>query len=164
MTARIRSFFAVALCATTIGACASGPDPATAGRLAFMTGCWISADGANQEVWSLPRGGVMFGYATTMQGAQLGFFEQSRIDLRQPMAAYTASPDGQRPVIFSEATMTPTITPNGKPIAATSVTFENPEHDYPQRISYRATKKGLEATISRMDGQRPTNYSWVRCK
>ena len=119
-----------------------------------MVGCWRSADGMNQEVWSAPLGNVMFGYATTMQGGALAFFEQSRIDLRAARAAYTASPDGQRPVVFTE-------TPAG---VAGSVTFENPEHDYPQRITYHVTKKGLAATISKVDGSRVTEYAWTKCK
>jgi Domain of unknown function (DUF6265) len=153
MNARINLSVA-ALGALALGACSSGPKADELGRLGFMVGCWASADGANQEVWSIPRGAIMFGYATTMQGGKLSFFEQSRIDLRNARAAYTASPDGQRPVVFTE------------PGAATAdaVVFENAEHDYPQRISYRKTKAGLAATISRLDGSRPTQYAWVRCK
>jgi hypothetical protein len=124
-----------------------------------MVGCWVSADGANQETWSLPRGGVMFGYATTMQNGALAFFEQSRIDLRNARAAYTASPDGQRPVVFTEPAAN-----SAAPAAPNAVSFENPDHDYPQRITYRATKGGLAATISKMDGSRPTDYAWERCK
>jgi hypothetical protein len=44
------------------------------------------------------------------------------------------------------------------------VTFENPQHDYPQRISYRAERGGLAATISRIDGTRPVQYAWSRCR
>ncbi len=103
----------------------------------------------------MPRGGLMFGYGTTMQSGKLAFFEQTRIDLRNQRATYTASPDGQRPVIFTE-----TSTPG----APDSVTFENGDHDYPQRITYRKTKNGLAATISLLDGSRPTQYAWAPCK
>jgi len=154
MNARIRFASVAALGALALGACSSGPKPEELGRLGFMVGCWASADGTNQETWSMPRGGVMFGYATTMQGGNLAFFEQSRIDLRKARAEYTASPDGQRPVVFTEPAAA----------AANTVTFENAEHDYPQRITYRTTKKGLAATISRLDGSRPTEYAWERCK
>lgn len=120
-----------------------------------MVGCWRSADAMNEEVWSMPMGNMMFGYATTMQGGALAFFEQTRIDLRQARATYTASPDGQRPVVFTE-TATRGV--------AGMVTFENPEHDYPQRIAYRQTKTGLAATISKVDGSRVTEYAWTKCK
>src|SRR5215813_3724786 len=90
-----------------LAACTSGPKPETLGGLGFMVGCGVSADGLNREVWSAPAGNVMFGYATTMQGPELSFFEQSRIDLRQAQATYTASPDGQRPVVFTEPARNP---------------------------------------------------------
>jgi hypothetical protein len=138
-----------------LGACASGPDAAASGPLAWMTGCWISADGANTETWSAPRGGLMFGHAVTMKDGAVQFFEQSRIDLRKPRATYTASPDGQRPITFTQP---------DAPVAADAVSFENAEHDYPQRIAYRSTgRNSLVATISLLDGSRPTNYSWTRC-
>ena len=154
MNARIRIAFIASLGAAALGACASGPSKDELGRLGFMVGCWASPDGANQEEWSIPRGGVMFGYATTMQGGVLSFFEQSRIDLRNTRAAYTASPDGQRPVVFIEPA--PQAAPD-------TITFENGDHDYPQRITYRKTKDGLAATISLLDGSRPTQYAWKAC-
>jgi hypothetical protein len=43
------------------------------------------------------------------------------------------------------------------------VTFENGDHDYPQRITYRAIEDGLTAEISKLDGSRPFAYSWTRC-
>ncbi len=99
----------------------------------------------------------MFGYATTTKAGALEGFEQSRIDIRSPRATYNASPDGQRPVIFTESAPA-AVAPPG------TVTFENGDHDYPQRISYRTTKEGLAATISKLDGSRPVDYAWARCK
>lgn len=152
--------FAIALLSPVMGlsACSSGPDPSTLGRLGWMVGCWRSADGTNQETWSAPSGGLMFGYATTMQNGQLAFFEQSRIDLRPANAVYVASPMGQRPVEFVEPLPQRGATP------ATGVVFENAQHDYPQRINYRPDgDDGLAATISLRDGGRPTEYRWERC-
>jgi hypothetical protein len=159
MTARFRLASIAALGALALGACSSGPKAEELGRLGFMVGCWASADGTNQETWSLPRGGLMFGYATTMQAGKLAFFEQSRIDLRNARAAYTASPEGQRPVVFTEPAPNPVAL-----VAPDTISFENAEHDYPQRITYRKTRDGLAATISRLDGSRPTQYAWQRCE
>jgi Domain of unknown function (DUF6265) len=164
MPGRIHLASAAGLAALSLSACATGPDPEVAGRLYFMVGCWQSADGANQEVWSLPRGGLMFGFATTLLADKPTFFEQTRIDLRDARATYTASPGGERPVVFTEAPSKPEIDKNGNPLPVTSVTFINPQHDYPQSITYRMEKKGLSATIARLDGSRPTNYSWEPCK
>jgi hypothetical protein len=127
-----------------------------------MVGCWQSkpdADGrVNKEVWSAPQGGIMFGWATAIQGGELVSFEQSRIDVRRARATYTASPEGQRPVVFTEAAPDPAA-----PTASNSVRFENAEHDYPQRIFYRANDRDLVATISKLDGSRPVQYAWSRC-
>jgi len=153
MSLKAVSVLAVAL---ALGACASNPkmDP---GRFPFMVGCWQSADGVNKEVWSYPEGGIMFGYATTTRDGAMTTWEQSRIDIRPSRSTYTASPEGQRPITFIE-------TPNaaGTP-PGTAVVFENGDHDYPQRIAYRATKDGLAATISKLDGSRPVDYAWERC-
>lgn len=147
---------AIALSVLAVG-CASNPKR-DLGRLAFMVGCWQSADRVNLEVWSAPEGGIMFGYATTTRNGTMSTWEQSRIDLRQGYGAYTASPEGQRPVTFAER---PALPSAGAPVSAT---FENANHDYPQRITYQQTKTGLAATISKLDGTRPFTYEWERCK
>lgn len=124
-------------------------------RFSFMAGCWRSADGVNTEVWSTSQGGIFFGYATTTQNGQLAFFEQSRIDARPEAAIYFAQPNGQRPTEFVE-----------RPTTDGTIAFENPQHDYPQRIVYRPgkSKRDLAATISMLDGSRPTQYAWTKCK
>jgi len=163
----VRFATAAALGALSLGACSSAPDPAAAGRLAFMVGCWESVEATgktNREVWSLPSGGIMFGWATTITPGQPTFFEQTRIELRDGGANYVASPNGDRPVIFQEAKQPAAVDKKGNPLPATSITFENAQHDYPQRIMYRTEKKGLSAHISRLDGTRQTNYFWEPCK
>lgn len=140
-----------------LAACASGPKR-DLGRLSFMVGCWKSADGVNLEQWSPPEGGIMFGYATTTRDGALVTWEQSRVDIRPNLATYTASPEGQRPTVFTEVRDPLAL------VAPNTVTFENPGHDYPQRITYRGSENGLAATISMTDGSRPNQYTWVRCK
>jgi hypothetical protein len=149
--------FAAAALGIVLAGCASGPER-DLGRFGFMVGCWKSADGVNLEVWSPPEGGIMFGYATTTRNGQLATFEQSRVDTRPSRALYTASPEGQRPVTFVE-TRDPLAL-----VAPNTVTFENGDHDYPQRITYRGAENGLSASISLLDGTRPFSYSWERCE
>ena len=84
--------------------------------------------------------------------------EQSRIDQRATRAVYTASPEGQRPVQFLEKAPDPLAL-----VGPNQVTFENGDHDYPQRITYRLVEDGLTAEISKLDGSRPFAYSWARC-
>lgn len=102
----------------------------------------------------------MFGHAVTMNGDQLSFFEQARIDLRSQRAAYTSSPDGLRPITFTEP-----APPQTAEQASLSVRFENAAHSYPQAITYRSLgRAGLGATVSMVDGSRPVEYVWERCK
>lgn len=147
---------AAGLCLLAMSGCASAPSAETDGRLFYMVGCWRSADGVNQETWASPIGGLMFGHAQTFQSGQLSFFEQSRIDLRTQPATFTVSPNGARSVTFVED---PEAVIAGTP----SVTFQNAENDFPQKITYRQAKKGLEATISMLDGSRAVEYAWERC-
>lgn len=147
-----------ALALATTAGCASGPDTSAYGRLGWMVGCWRSADGANQETWSPPSAGVMFGAATTTQNGQLAFFEQARIMLRSTPAVYVVSPNGQRAVTFVENPEIPALED------VPQVVFENEANEYPQRIAYRSPGRDrLAATVSQLDGSRPTNYSWTRC-
>ena len=105
----------------------------------------------------------MFGHAVTMNGDQLAFFEQARIDLRGQSAVYTSSPDGLRPISFTEPT--PTAGATGADGMIAMVRFENAGHSYPQAITYRsAGRAGLAATVSMLDGSRPVEYAWERCK
>jgi hypothetical protein len=162
----LRLLAASALCALGLAGCASGPDEETAGRLYWMVGCWQSEDGVNTINWQAPTAGVMFGNAVTVRDGQLAFFEQNRVDFRRGKAIYTSSPEGQRPVDFFEADApAPAATPAEGERPRPSITFENPEQDYPQRITYRSLgEKGLAAHISQLDGSRPADYVWIYCK
>ena len=40
--------------------------------------------------------------------------------------------------------------------------FENAEHDFPQRIRYVKTEKGITARISMMDGSKATEFAFER--
>ncbi|MEZ5936931.1 MAG: DUF6265 family protein [Hyphomonadaceae bacterium] len=156
---KVAGKLAVGAAALALAACASGPDTSTLGRFGWMYGCWISDDGANQEVWSAPLGGVMFGYAGTMREGRLAFFEQARVDLRTTPATYVVQPDGARAATFIENPAA------FAPEDQQSVTFDNPQNEYPQRISYRTEGKDrLAATISRLDGSQPQEFHWARCK
>lgn len=157
---RLTAIAALAVLALNTGASAQKAPPAP---LAWMAGCWASDDGLNRETWSASNGGVMFGYATTMKDGQLAFYEQSRIELRSSPATYTVSPNGLRAISFYQnAAAPPAVDKKGKPVP--SVSFENAEHDFPQRISYSLDGKVLSATVSKLDGSGAQNYSWKRCK
>ncbi|MBI1339033.1 hypothetical protein GC169_02315 [bacterium] len=150
---------ACALATGLIAGCASGPSADESGRLAWLAGCWESADGANREIWTGLTGGLMFGHAVTFQENGLRHFEQARIDLRPSTAIYYVYPEGQGPIVFVEADPAP-----NSEDAEETISFINPEHDFPQRISYmRSGRNALSATISKLDGSDATPLSWRKC-
>ena len=44
----------------------------------------------------------------------------------------------------------------------TSVSFENPAHDFPQRIRYERSGDTLTATLSKLDGSEPQVFTFRR--
>jgi len=124
---------------------------AAAAPLDWLTGCWESADRSYREIWSPPEQGYFFGYAVTLKDGSVSFFEQMRIDPGSP-AMFNAYPAGIGPSPFPEKART-----------GASITFANPDHDYPQVIAYRTTEAGLSARISLPDGLNARDFDFVPC-
>ena len=107
--------------------------PALAGEasgiasLAWMAGAWTHDTGGSvvEEVWMAPAGGTMIGAGRTVGGGKTKFFEFLRIEQRGESLVYVAMPRGAGATEFAMSS-----------IDATSITFENPKHDFPQTIRY----------------------------
>ncbi|HWW57744.1 MAG TPA: DUF6265 family protein, partial [Sphingopyxis sp.] len=115
---------------------------------------WASeSDGRwTEESWAPPRGGVMLGHSRSGRGDALREFEFLRIATGEDGApAYIAMPQGGAPVAFRLVRH-----------EATSATFENAAHDYPQRIAYARSGDTLTATISAVDGSKPRSWTYRR--
>ncbi len=121
--------------------------------LAWMEGCWISPDGRSYEIWSAPLGGMLFGYSVSLSNGEATFFEQLRIETGDGPARYVAYPSGQAPAAFIEISA-----------GEHSVVFANPDHDYPQEISYVRDGDALRAQISLVGGEDPRIFEKRRCK
>ncbi len=122
--------------------------------LGWLAGDWASeADGRwTEESWAPPRGGMMIGYSRSGRGADLREFEFIRIIRGDDGAlAYIAQPQGGAPVAFR-------LAKSDKARA----TFENPAHDYPQRIEYVRDGDTMTATISAIDGTKPRRWTYRR--
>jgi hypothetical protein len=132
------------------------PAPAKA-ELAAVTwigGDWTGTMGAMaiEERWSPPAGGAMLATARTVSKGRMVAFEFLRIVERDGGLVYIAQPNGSPPTEFvlTEAS-------EGRAV------FENPRHDFPQRIVYeRADENGLRASIGYCRGGRPTQYAFQR--
>jgi len=137
-----RSLVLFAALAPTLAHAAHAQRSNVVGRLGWIAGCWQQA-GANgrlvEEQWMTPRGNTMMGMSRTVRGDSLVEYEQLRIGERAGKAVYFAMPSGQQPSEFTAASASDTI-----------VVFENPQHDFPQRIIYK--KRGADSLVARIEG------------
>ncbi len=137
------SFAALTLAAALLspGMQASQPSPADIGRLAWLAGCWSRSrpQGQVEEHWMAPAGGSMLGMSRTVSGGKTVEYEFLRIAEVDGRLAYAASPSGQATATFPVKSME-----DG------AVVFENPTHDFPQRIIYRRQQDG--AITARIEG------------
>lgn len=122
---------------------ASGESIAT---LRWMTGCWaaVGQEAGSGEHWTAPAGGSMLGVSRTVRGGRTVGFEFMRIaDNDSGQLAFFARPSGQPGAMFPMAQLTDN-----------EVVFENPAHDFPQRVIYRRLPdNGLLGRIEgRIDG------------
>lgn len=145
-------------------ACVVPAHAQTLDDLAWLKGCWRTeaprqAENGSQttEVWIDPPGPFMVGYSFTEGEGAVQGWEHMRIDAADGgRPRFVASPAGAPPVAFR---MTETITLDDP---AQIATFENVEHDYPQRITYQRNGNRLIATISKIDGSDPYTYAYRR--
>lgn len=128
---------------------------ASVSDLAWMSGRWesVSASGRwTEESWSAPRGGIMLGHSRSGSGDTLREFELLRLQAGPDgVPAYMAQPGGRPPTAFR-------LTARD----GTSATFDNPQHDFPQRIRYVRTGDMMVATISLLDGSNAMSFSFRR--
>jgi ketosteroid isomerase-like protein len=135
----LATLLAPAACATTPRPPPAEP-PAPAAALSpvgFMTGRWDREDGRGIEHWT-PAGDALVGVAFTVAGDRTRGFEALLVHEVEGRLAYSAMPNGVAPIDF------PLLERDEG-----SATFENKEHDFPQRIRYAAGEAGrLTAVVS----------------
>jgi hypothetical protein len=116
--------------------------PPDVDQLAWMAGSWKSDSGRAvvEEHWTTPSAGSMVGMNRTVFGGKKVSFEFLRIEARPDGVFYLASPGGRPPTPFK-------LMETQKQ----KVVFENPEHDFPQRVLYW---KNGEELCARIEGTR----------
>jgi hypothetical protein len=112
--------------------------------LSWMAGCWEVTRGPLriEEHWSKPSAGMMLGFSRTIKAERTAFSEFMQIVSSADHIAYVArigaSGGGTR---FTLVRM-----------SETEAVFENPAHDFPQRIMYRRSgDRGLYARIEGLE-------------
>src|SRR5262249_45622254 len=128
--------------AATGSAPSSGGAGAGIQRVAWLARCWeLSSNGRTvEEHWMAPRGKNMINAGRTMKGDTLVEFEQVVLREEGDRLAYEAHPSSQPSAVFMSTT-----------VGDGSVVFENPDHDFPQRVGY--DRKG-DALVGWIEGMR----------
>ena len=125
--------------AASLALSAAAPRSASLDRLAWLAGCWERRGETMvmEEQWMAPRGGTMLGMGRVVRGDVTVDFEAMRIEARADTLVFIANPSGQAEAEFASIS-----------IGDDGVVFENPTHDFPQRIAYRhAAGDSLHARI-----------------
>ena len=149
-----RNIIVVAALMLLIGSARSaGPDSS----VDWIAGHWCGQFGEEiiQEVWLPPHGGVAIGVGRTLTRDRTTGFEYFRIAKIDGVLSFVAQPGGQPPTVFRR-------TDGGE----RWVRFENPEHDFPQRIEYRREGNLLyaEAAGPGEDGKESViRFDYERC-
>jgi hypothetical protein len=128
-------------------------DPADdVAKLAWLAGSWISeADGVvTRETWLAPLGGAMVGANQANRPGRRPFVEHMTITAEPVGATFTAFIQGQPPTAF-------VLRPGG---ADGEAVFENPTHDFPQRVIYRRCDADLCARIDGTVGGKARTQEW----
>lgn len=130
-----------------VAACLCGPalaQGADIGKLAWLAGCW-RADGGEpgtMEHWLPLAGDTLMGVGRTVKQGRTVAHEFMQIR-REPdgAIAFHAQPSGKPPDKFPLLRLTDT-----------EVVFENPQHEFPQRVAYAV--EGGTRLNARIEGMR----------
>ena len=132
---------------------AQAPDGIT--RLAWLHGCWeVSTPGRDiEEYWMAPKGSSMLGLGRTMRNGVLADYEMMLIRQADNQLIFEAHPANQPTAIFHAIDVGPT-----------RIIFENPKHDFPQRIGYERKGNQLLAWIEGAQNGKKTRieFPYVR--
>jgi hypothetical protein len=133
---------------------AAAPEKADVSRLAWLSGSWVSEEGERwtEESWTAPRGAMMLGTGSSGRGQAVRDWEHMRIAPDEAgVLSFWGSPKGAAAVAFRLVSLV-----EGEAV------FENPRHDFPQRIAYRRDGEALVATISLQDGSNAMSWRYRR--
>jgi hypothetical protein len=110
-----------------------------------MSGCWTYAEGdlVGEEAWLGPRAGLMLGVSRTVRGDRNVATERLELANESAGVVYRAWPSRQAPATFRAVR-----------VSSSEAVFEDPAHDFPQRIAYSLREDGaiLYARVETLDG------------
>jgi hypothetical protein len=121
------------------------PDPQQSGLedASWLAGCWEASNGGTvtQENWMEPLGGIMLGMNRVVKDDHMRGYEFLILNAYDSGLVYEARPSGQAAAEFRSTE-----------IKEDMIRFENPEHDFPRRITY--VRRGADSLVARVDNGR----------
>jgi hypothetical protein len=128
------------------------PSQPTVAELGWLEGHWQGESNgvAMEEIWTSPEGGLIVGLHRDVFPSGRAFFEFLRIASTDEGIAFLASPMGRDATAFALVSL-----------VDQQAVFENPEHDFPQRIIYERVGDRLRARIEGEQDGRSTSSEWV---
>jgi len=130
----------LAACCLLIAALPLGAAPID--QLGWLAGCWVAerGDGGSGEMWMAPAGAALFGMSRTVHGGRTVAHEFMQIVDGADGLMFIAMPSAKPSASFRAIRLEPR-----------HVTFENPDKDFPQRVTYESPD---DATlIGRIEGR-----------
>ncbi len=122
---------------------------AEAGEADWMAGYWLSCDGGQTaEAWIGGGDGMLVGVNLNGAPPQQGF-EFMRIAEVKGRLAFIGSPNAAPPTVFPL-----------KSLAGMRATFENPDHDFPQRVIYERNGDILTGRVEGLAGGKEQSMEW----
>jgi hypothetical protein len=130
------------VCLVAPGAKAADAPAARVADFGFMAGCWQGGDAQTtmEETWMRPAGGAMQGTSRVLAGGKTVFTEFVEVAEKPAGLVMTVALGIGKPgVPFTRIAAGPD-----------EVVFENPAHDFPQRIRYRRVSG--TSVVARIEG------------
>jgi hypothetical protein len=108
-------------------------------QLEWLTGIWNRTNAkpgrSGVEIWKKKSADEFVGKGINLRGTDTVFVEKLKIIVKEGAVFYVADvPENKEPVLFKATSVT-----------ASSVVFENPQHDFPKKITYELDGKKLKA-------------------
>jgi hypothetical protein len=119
------------------------PARPTVDDLGWMSGCWKQDRGKGRyaiEQWTKPAG-MILGTSRSYRDGKMTSYEFLRIIEKDGDIFFVAIPSGQKEAAFKLTSLN-----------EGAAVFENPEHDFPQKIAYR--KDGTDGLRARVEAKK----------
>ncbi len=126
-------------------------------KVSWLTGCWggeMKSGSKYEECWTSPSASFMQGSGRMSKGEKILMREHLTIEVEGEEVVMYVLNYGAK--LKAEQEPTPfKLTKSSK----TELVFENPKHDYPQRIIYKKDANGdIMAFIEMLDGTKPMKF------